>query len=322
MRMKPMFDLSIVIPALNEGSSIKFVLDEINEVCKSGSIAQSTEVIVIDDGSTDNTPEVIKASRKSFQAFDLRYVRHKQQLGQTKALSLGFKLSRGKVVVALDADGQNDPRDIPKLIRELLEKDLDCVSGWRKDRSGDRGLRVAFSRIANRVLAKASGLSLHDFGCTLKAYQGDLIRQIELRGDQHRIIPFQIHMEGGLTGEVPVTHRERFSGQSKYSLTRTFRVAQDIIVVYFLKRFATRPMHLLGTVGSLGFIVGLLGIVTAIFLKFFGVYDFVETPILLLSLVLVIGGINLLGTGLLAELTLREKKPQQIKGHEVWWSEG
>lgn len=297
-----MNELSIVIPVYNEAESISRVLEEIESLCSTNQLPGDTEVVVVDDGSNDGTAEILSGF---LDRVNLRIVTLKRNLGQTHALQVGFITSKGQVVVAIDGDGQNNPADIAALVESLLAEEVDCVSGWRSNREGDKGLRLWFSAVANRILRSASGTMIHDFGCTLKAYRGEVIRSIPLYGDLHRLIPFQIELAGGSVLEQPVSHRRRIGGNSKYSLMRTFRVAQDIVTAFFLRRFLYRPMHLLGTMGTMSVFFGILGIFVSVTLKVLGAYDFVESPILLASAVLLMGGINLLGTGLLAEVLAR-----------------
>lgn len=295
--------LSAVIPVYNEEESLPRLLAELREYLSASHILQPYEVIVVNDGSTDSGLEAVDERFKGWE--ELKIINSRRNLGQTAALSLGFKESRGSVVVALDADGQNKPSDIGKLVQVLEDSGVDCVSGWRRSRTGDRGLRLGFSRVANELLRKASKVDIHDSGCTLKAYKGSVVRRLGLYGDMHRLLPFQIELGGGLVMEEEVSHRPRFGGTSKYTLARTFRVLQDIVAAFFLRRFMYRPMHLIGSVGLTGVALGFLGLAVAMSLKIFGFYDLVETPMVLVSSVLIIGGINLLGTGLLGELLTR-----------------
>lgn len=313
--------LSIVIPVLNEEDCIFAVLEELWVLWKRGGLPQDLEVIVVDDGSWDATNEAVLTARTQFSPFCIRSLKHHRSFGQTQALSVGFRSSSGHVVVALDGDGQNDPADIPALVKKLEDLDIDCVSGWRRERRGDKGIRLAFSRVANGLLIRASGIKIHDSGCTLKAYRGETIRQIPLYGDMHRIIPFQIEMFGGQVDELTVNHRARFGGESKYSISRTVRVAQDIIVTFFLKRFVLRPMHLLGTLGSAVLGSGFVGFLVSAGLKVFGVYDFVETPLLLVSLVLIIGGLNIMGIGIVAEMLNRQANFRNPQLRPFGWVE-
>lgn len=318
---KESVELSIVIPVLNEEQCIPELLRELNTELESGAIPVQTELVFVDDGSTDGTLLAIEVARQKYPNLDIRVIRHNRTFGQTQALALGFQQSRGEIVVALDGDGQNDPADISLLIENQRTLGVDCVSGWRQERHGDRGLRIGFSKVANAMLMKASGVTIHDSGCTLKAYRGEVIRSVSLFGDMHRIIPFQIEALGGTTAEIPVNHRQRTAGKSKYSLGRIFRVLQDIIVVYFVKRFMLRPMHLLGSLGSLVFLIGAIGFLVAVSLKLLGVFDFVETPALLISLVLGIGGLNMMGIGLIAEMLNRRTGSRDSLPHPFGWTE-
>lgn len=314
-------ELSIVVPVLNEELCIPRLVEEISIEFESGALPAEAEIIFVDDGSTDGSRLALETARERFPALSIRILKHNRTFGQTQALALGFQQSLGRIVVALDGDGQNDPKDIASVIEKQRTLEVDCVSGWRSERLGDRGLRIGFSRVANAMLARASGLAIHDSGCTLKAYRGDVIRRVQLFGDMHRIIPFQIEALGGTTAEIEVSHRPRTAGESKYSLRRTFRVLQDIIVVYFVKRFMLRPMHLLGSLGSFIFFMGLVGSLIAVTLKLLGIYDFVETPILMLSLVSGIGGLNMIGTGLVAEMLNRRTGFKDRLALPLGWSE-
>lgn len=314
-------ELSVIIPVLNEEQCIPGLLSEINAEIECGAIPLSTEIIFVDDGSTDATLMEIERAPQTYPDLNIRVMRHNRTFGQTQALALGFQQSRGDIVVALDGDGQNDPADISLLIEKQRVSGVDCVSGWRSERNGDRGLRIGFSKIANAMLMKASGVAIHDSGCTLKAYRGKVIRSVPLFGDMHRIIPFQIEALGGTIAEIPVSHRRRTAGKSKYSLGRTFRVLQDIIVVYFVKRFMLRPMHLLGSLGGLVLLIGVIGFFVAVGLRLFGIFDLVETPALLISSVLGIGGLNMMGIGLIAEMLNRRAGSNHTLPHPLGWTE-
>lgn len=308
---------SVVLPAWNEAESLRLLLPELRQVLEAPDFCQSYEVVVVDDGSTDETSKVVLEFAERWP--ELRLISLRRNLGQTHALSVGFQDSKGEIVFALDADGQNDPRDIPVLEAQLLELNVDCLSGWRKHRVGDKGLRVYFSRFANSLLMKASQNSIHDSGCTLKAYRGDSIRSIDLFGDMHRLIPFNIELAGGTVAEIEVAHRGRHAGKSKYSLARTFRVAQDIAATFFIKRFSHRPIHLVGAVGMFLFLLGLVVLGIAGGLKLFLGLDFVESPLTLFAMILLTSGLNTLWFGLLAELlnrnTLKSKSRYPLAYH-------
>ncbi|MDA9802806.1 glycosyltransferase family 2 protein [bacterium] len=296
-----MLDLSIVLPVKDESESLELLHDEIME-----SLAKrpklSFEIIYVDDGSSDDSIEKLKLiASKTPEVIVAQFSR---SYGQTAAMYAGFQLSVGKVVVALDSDGQNDPADIFRLVDEL-EQGYDCVSGWRVNRQEKSLARRLPSAMANRLIARASGVRIHDSGCTLKAYSGDLLREIPLYGDMHRLIPFYVHLAGGTVTELPVNHRVRYAGASKYGLTRTFRVIQDILVAKVQSDFARRPMHLFG---SLALGVGLVGLCLtglALLLKLIGLRDLVETPLLVIAAMTLLAALQLGLVGLLGEILLR-----------------
>lgn len=297
--------ISIVVPAFNEEACLNEVVKElVTEVSKFWS-PQSCEIILVDDGSTDSTREQMLKSAEEWPALPFRIVALRRNLGQTAAISAGFSASSGEVVIAIDADGQNDPADIVRLADLLVAKDYSCVSGWRKKRVHDGWLRVSLSRIANKLLKLASRLDINDSGCTLKAYKGTEIRALTLTGDMHRLIPFEIASRGGTVAELEVNHRARFAGKSKYGLSRVTKVLQDIVVVYLIQRFSFNPMRLLGGIATILILTGFSGFLVAFLLKFTGTFDFVETPILLVSLTLFTAGLNLFGVGLLGEMINR-----------------
>jgi len=232
-------------------------------------------------------------------------LRLKRNYGQTAALDAGFQASRGRVVVALDADGQNDPHDIYSLV-DALEPEFDCVSGWRQNRQDARLARKLPSQIANWLIAKATSIPIHDSGCTLKAYRGDALRDLTLYGEMHRLIPFYIYLAGGRITERPVNHRARIHGKSKYGLSRTFRVLQDIVVAKVQDQFSKRPMHLFGNVALFIFLIGTVLALTAATLKVLGIRTLVDTPLLVLGAFFFLGSLQIFSTGLITEILLRK----------------
>lgn len=305
--------ISIVIPAFNEEGCLKEVVEEvIREVSKFWN-PDKCEIILIDDGSSDATRKRMLESAEDWPAWYFRVVALRQNLGQTAALSAGFSASAGEVVVAMDADGQNDPSDIVRLVDLLAAGGYSCVSGWRKTRVHDGWLRVSLSRMANKLLKLASQLDINDSGCTLKAYRGNEIRALTLTGDMHRLIPFEIFSRGGTVAELEVNHRARLDGESKYGFSRVTKVLQDIVVVYLIRRFSFSPMRLLGGIATVFSVLGATGFSLSLFLKFTGTFDFVETPILLVSLTLLTAGLNLFGVGLLGEMINRRSFEKDAK---------
>lgn len=296
-----MLDLSIVLPVKNEMESLLTLHQEIvEELMKRPEF--SFEIIYVDDGSSDKSIAILETIASTTP--QVVVVQLSRSFGQTAAMYAGFQLSIGEVVVALDADGQNDPADIFLLVDEL-KQGYDCVSGWRINRQEGNLTRRLPSFLANRLIAWVSGIPIHDSGCTLKAYSGDLLRGIPLYGDMHRLIPFYVHLAGGSVTEVPVNHRARIAGTSKYGIARTFRVLQDILVAKVQSDFARRPMHLFGSLALLVGFVGCLLALLALVLKVAGVRDLVETPLLVMAAMTILAALQLGLFGLLGEILLR-----------------
>ena len=293
-------DLSIVVPIYNEAESIPYLLDAIcNSVEKTN---LDYEIICIDDGSTDGSTEVLQKQtqiRSTLKAIVLR-----RNYGQTPAMSAGFTEAKGKVIVTLDGDLQNDPTDIPLLL-EILEQGYDLVSGWRKNRQDDAITRLLPSKIANILIGKITGVKLHDYGCSLKAYRAELIDDMNLYGELHRFLPALAFIEGARIAEIPVNHHARRFGQSKYGLGRTFRVVMDLLTIFFMKKFLTRPMHVFG---FFGLIVTILGFLMGLYLTFLKLglgKSIGDRPLLILCVLLILAGVQLFSFGLLGELLMR-----------------
>lgn len=296
--------LSVVAPAHDEAQSLPELFRQVLATFDAMGYAspEDAELIVVDDGSRDATFAVVREAAGRDRR--LRGLRFKFNAGQTAAMAAGFAAARGDVVVAIDADLQNDPADIPKLVAKLGEG-YDCVSGWRKDRKDAAATRNVPSRIGNYVIAKATGLGLKDLGCSLKAYRREAIQAVPLYGEMHRFIPALIHQQGGTVAEVAVNHRPRQHGQTHYSLWKTFRVLLDLLVVKFMGTYLRRPIHFFG---GLGFVAGFLGaamFLASIVLKVAGVRDFVATPLPVWSGALVILAVQLITVGVLAEVISR-----------------
>lgn len=294
-------ELSIVIPVYNEEESLSILYSEICATLERREL--SSEVIFVDDGSSDLSVKVIQELISGNVSHHL--IELKRNYGQTGAMAAGFESSKGRVVIPLDADGQNDPADIWKLY-DFLGDDLDCVSGWRKSRKDKTFSRKIPSAIANRLILWATGIQIHDSGCTIKAYNGELLRSINLYGEMHRLIPFYIHLAGGMVTELEVNHRSRDFGSSKYGISRTFRVIQDVLVAKVQADFARRPMHLFGNIGLISILLGFFAAVTSVILKISGTRDFIETPLLQIASLLVVMGFQFALTGLLAEIVIRK----------------
>ncbi|MEB3828245.1 glycosyltransferase family 2 protein [Phormidium sp. CCY1219] len=292
--------LSVVAPIHNEVDSIPHLIESIAHILSENQI--SYEIICIDDGSTDGSTELLKeeaAKRNDLQAVILR-----RNYGQTPAMAAGFKCARGQIFITLDGDLQNDPADIPEMLAKLNEG-YDLVSGWRKNRQDAALTRLLPSKIANWIIGKVTGVSLHDYGCSLKAYRAEIVADMNLYGELHRFLPALAYIEGAKIVEMPVRHHPRRYGSSKYGLGRTFRVLMDLLTVFFMKKFLTRPMHVFGSFGLLSMAVGfLLGLYLTIIKLGFG-QNIGDRPLLILSVVLLLGGVQLFSFGLLAELLMR-----------------
>ncbi|HEX2906310.1 MAG TPA: glycosyltransferase family 2 protein [Phototrophicaceae bacterium] len=293
-------DISVVIPLYNEAESIPSLYNELTEVLSQ--LPYSYEVIVVDDGSRDESFARLKTVHEHDPRW--RIIRLRQNFGQTAGMAAGFEAAQGRIVITTDADLQNDPHDIPQLL-EKFEEGYDIVSGWRMNRKEPFFSRRLPSMLANRLISRTTHVALHDYGCTLKAYHRDVVKNVRLYGELHRFIPALASWMGVRIAEVPVNDRARRFGKSKYGIGRTFRVILDLITVSFLLRFATKPLHVFG---GLGFVVTGLGAMMGLYLayvKFFVGEGIGDRPLLLLAVVLVILGIQLISTGLVAELVMR-----------------
>ena len=250
--------LSVIIPVYNEAGSIRSLFYEVKAVCERGldGIPFDYEIIIVNDGSDDETDEVCRTLSP------LTYVCFRKNYGQTSAMDYGFKIARGDYITALDGDGQNDPADIPTLLRYLIDHDLDVVSGWRKDRH-DSPSKVIASRGANLLRHLMIHDGIQDSGCTLKIYRRECFDGLDLYGEQHRFIPALLKIRGFQIGELPVHHRARESGKSKYGFSRIIKGFLDLINVWFWNKFASRPLHLLGGSGLLFLLFGMVAAVIA-----------------------------------------------------------
>lgn len=292
-------DVSIVVPIHNEYENLPRLLEAISSVLKDANY--SYEILCVDDGSTDGSTELLKELAK--QRDDLQAVILRRNYGQTAAMAAGFRFAQGNVIITMDGDLQNDPADIPMLIAKLNEG-YDLVSGWRKNRQDATITRKVPSKIANWLIGQVTGVKVHDYGCSLKAYRSELVADMNLYGELHRFLPALAFIEGARITEVPVRHHPRQFGKSKYGLDRTFRVVMDLTTVFFMRKFLTRPMHVFGLLGLvstvLGFAIGLY--LTSLKLGF---GESINRPLLTLAVVLLLAGVQLFSFGLLAELLMR-----------------
>ncbi|WP_036478682.1 glycosyltransferase family 2 protein [Myxosarcina sp. GI1] len=293
-------DLSIVVPIYNEAESISTLIEAIAKAAAATQL--NYEIVCVDDGSRDGSTQIL--SDLARQRRDLKAVILRRNYGQTPAMAAGFECAAGKTIVTLDGDLQNDPADIPLLLAKLAEG-YDLVSGWRQQRHDKALTRLLPSKIANWLIGKVTGVKIHDYGCSLKAYRGELLADMNLYGELHRFLPALAYIEGARITEIPVRHHPRRFGRSKYGLGRTIRVVMDLLTVFFMKKFLTRPMHVFGLWGLISLVAGVamglyLTIVKLVFQQNIG-----DRPLLILAVLLVITGIQLFSFGLVTELLMR-----------------
>ncbi len=301
--------ITVVVPLLNEQDNIQPLYEQITRVLDN---KYDYEIIFVDDGSTDKSFEILAQLQKDNSG--IRVVRFRRNFGQTAALSAGFDLAKGEIVVALDADLQNDPADIPKMVDKLNEG-YDVVSGWRKKRHDHAVRRLLPSIIANRLIAKITGVKLHDFGCTLKAYRTEVINEINLYGEMHRFIPALASWNGAKITEMVVNHRPRTAGVAKYGLGRTFKVVLDLITVKFLGSYSTKPIYIFGGLGILSAITAALSGIIVLYQKYISAQHLSmnRNPLLVLTAMLVTATIQLILMGLLAEMLVRTYHESQSR---------
>ena len=291
--------LSIVVPIYNEEESLPFLVNQLLEVLEP--MEETFELVLVNDGSSDDSAEVIR--KLSFEIPVLVGVLLRKNYGQTAAMAAGFDISSGEIVVTLDGDLQNDPKDIPLLVNKIRDG-FDLVSGWRYRRQDAAISRKLPSKIANRLIGKVTGVRLNDYGCSLKAYRKEVLTDMRLYGELHRFLPVLANIEGARITEVKVNHRARQFGSSKYGIDRTFRVLMDLLTVWFMNRFLTRPMYVFGFGGILAIIGSFITSFYLLTIKLLG-EDIGNRPLLIFALLLAVTGVQLFGFGLLGELQIR-----------------
>jgi glycosyltransferase involved in cell wall biosynthesis len=294
-------ELSVVVPLYNEEESLPYLVEKL--LASLRPLERCFELVLVDDGSRDGTAAVLRdlAGRVP----ELVAVLLRRNYGQTAAMAAGFDASVGRVIVTLDGDLQNDPADIPMLLARLEQDELDLVSGWRQQRQDGALDRLLPSLLANRLIARVTGVRLHDYGCSLKAYRREVVSDMNLYGELHRFLPALAFIEGARIGEVPVSHQARRYGRSNYGIDRTFRVLMDLLTVWFMKRFLTRPMHVFGFAGLLALLAGLAIAAWLVGEKLLLGADIGNRPLLLMAVLAILSGVQLFGFGLLAELQMR-----------------
>jgi glycosyltransferase involved in cell wall biosynthesis len=300
--------VSVVVPVYNEQDNVEPLLESLDAALET--LGRPYEVILVDDGSTDGTVSRLREAVARFPA--LRVVRLRSNFGQTAGLAAGFDLARGELIVTMDGDRQNDPADIPRLIDKLKEG-YDVVSGWRRDRQDHFWTRRLPSQLANGLISWITGVHLHDYGCALKVYRREILRDVALYGEMHRFLPALARWVGATVGELPVSHWPRRSGVSKYGLGRTIRVLLDLLTVKFLMSYWTRPIQIFGL---LGLFTGGAGTLLAAVLSYQRIVQGVplaNRPILLLAILLVVVGFQFVSLGLLGEMLVRTYHESQRK---------
>ena len=290
--------ISIIIPIFNEEENIEELSKSINKVL----VDKNYEVLFVNDGSTDNSEEKLLKITKKFPNFKLINLR--RNYGQTAAMQAGFDNSLGNIIIPMDGDLQNDPQDIPLLINKI-DEGYDVVSGWRKKRHDKKLTRIIPSKIANTLISKISGIHLHDYGCTLKAYKKDILNDIKLYGEMHRFIPFYASWEGAKVTEIQVRHHPRIAGKTKYGLSRIPKVILDLLVIRFFDKSLDRPIHLFGKFGLFMFLIAIILSILAIYIKIFMNISFILTPLPLLVVFFSMSGLICIFLGLVAEIQSR-----------------
>jgi glycosyltransferase involved in cell wall biosynthesis len=300
-------ELSVVVPVYDEEENVEELHRRITGACVA--LGVPYEIIVVDDGSRDGTFAILQGLAESDPR--LRLLRFGRNFGQTAAMSAGFDFSQGEVIVPLDGDLQNDPADIALLV-EKLQEGYDVVSGWRVDRQ-DSAVRRFPSKVANWLIGRVTGVRLHDYGCTLKAYRANIVKQTALYGEMHRFLPALAYLEGARITELPVTHHPRTRGSSKYGIGRTGRVILDLITVKFLSDYMTKPIYLFGGTGFVLCFGGVLAGCKALFDKWVSGVFVYRNPIILLAVFLFLLGVTFILMGLIAELIIRTYHESQAK---------
>jgi len=309
-------DVSVVLPIYNEAESLPILFDALLTVLRAR--AYRFEILAINDGSRDRSSDVLASLASAHP--EIRVIEFARNYGQTAALMAGFDQARGEVVVTLDADLQNDPEDIPRLIDKLHEG-YDVVSGWRMDRQDAALTRKLPSKIANRLISKISGITLNDYGCTLKAYRRDIMAGVRLYGEMHRFIPVYASWMGARVVELPVNHFARRFGKSNYGMGRVFKVALDLLVAKFLEDYLVKPIYVFGGFGLISLGASIVVLAVAIGLRLFAHTSLIQTPLPLLAAMIFLVGCMSILMGLLAEIMMRtyfesqDRKPYQIRVH-------
>src|SRR2546421_2822190 len=304
-------DISVFLPVFNEEPNLRPLHEKLNQAL--AQLGRTAEIIYVDDGSSDSSLNVLREI--AAQDPRVRVIALRRNYGQTPAMAAGIHAARGRVLIPMDADMQNDPVDIARLL-EKIDEGYDVVSGWRKNRQDKLFTRKIPSMLANRMISWIGGVPLHDYGCSLKAYRRESLEDVQLYGEMHRFIPIYASWSGARVTEIPVEHHARTMGQSKYGLSRTIKVVFDLMTIKFMASYQTKPLYVFGWVGLLTLIVSLLCAVLAFLMKFVSWphhADFVQTPLPVLTTVMLVLGIQFFLMGLLAEMLVRTYHESQAK---------
>jgi glycosyltransferase involved in cell wall biosynthesis len=301
-------ELSLFLPVLDEEENLRPMHDKIAAALDA--LGKTAEVIYVDDGSTDKSLEILKEIAAGDDR--VRVISLRRNYGQTAAMSAGIDAAKGDILIPMDADLQNDPADIARLL-DKLDEGYDVVSGWRKNRQDKLISRKIPSQVANRIISWIGGVPLHDYGCSLKAYRRDVIQDVRLYGEMHRFIPIYASWAGASVAEIPVDHHARTMGKSKYGMSRTIKVVFDLMTIKFMASYQTKPIYVFGTFGMLAFLLAAIAGVWAIVLKVFEGISFILTPLPVITVVMLAISVQFFLMGLLAELSVRTYHESQDK---------
>jgi glycosyltransferase involved in cell wall biosynthesis len=304
-------DISVFLPVFNEEPNLRPLHEKLD--CALGQLGRTAEIIYVDDGSSDGSLDVLREI--AAEDSRVRVIALRRNYGQTPAMSAGIDAARGRVLIPMDADLQNDPADIKRLL-DKLDEGYEVVSGWRKNRKDPLFTRKIPSTMANWLISKIGGVPLHDYGCSLKAYRRESLADVHLYGEMHRFIPIYASWSGARVAEIPVEHHARTMGKSKYGLSRTIKVVFDLMTIKFMASYQTKPLYMFGYAGLLTFVVSFLCAVFAFLMKFANWphhADFIQTPLPVLTMVLLVLGVQFFFMGLLAEMLVRTYHESQAK---------
>ncbi len=304
----PAPELSLFLPVLNEEENLRPMHAKIREALSE--LGKTAEVIYVDDGSTDSSLKILREI--AAEDARVRVISLRRNYGQTAAMSAGIHAAKGEILIPMDADLQNDPKDIARLLDKLNEG-YDVVSGWRKNRQDKMLSRKLPSKIANKIISWIGGVPLHDYGCSLKAYRRDVLQDVKLYGEMHRFIPIYASWAGARVTEIPVDHHARTMGKSKYGISRTVKVVFDLMTIKFMASYQTKPIYVFGTFGLIAFLLSIIAGLWAFYLKFIGGVSFILTPLPIIAIVLLAISVQFFLMGLLAEMLVRTYHESQDK---------